>query len=139
LHPGRPVTGTHADTNNNSLVFKLNYGRTSFLLTGDIEQEAMEKLSNDGDQLASTVLCLPHHGSSNGLYPDFLKHVQPRVAVIQVGEHNRFNHPAPAVLQYWVDQGVPVYRTDRHGAVTVTSDGNNLKVETVLNPEKSKM
>lgn len=127
--------GSGSPENNRSLVLKMAVNEVSFLFTGDIEAEAMAELVNayqGGSGLRSTVFKVPHHGSPYGLEEDFLAAVSPRLAVIQVGAKNNFGHPAPAVLEYWQRRQVPVYRTDRHGAITVLSDGHGVVVKTVL-------
>jgi len=136
MHPGVPIKGTDSDANNNSLIIKLSYLHTSFLFTGDAEVEALaelrkKKLSVD---FRSDVVKVPHHGSKNGLDPDFFDQVSPRMAVISVGK-NSFGHPDPEVLKYWHDKGTPVYRTDYYGAVTISSDGKEITVQTVKSPE----
>ncbi|NPV27179.1 MAG: DNA internalization-related competence protein ComEC/Rec2 [Firmicutes bacterium] len=129
LHPGRWLTGTRSDLNNNSLVLRLRYGQTEIMLPGDIEREAMTELLQAQVSLAADVYKLSHHGSQYALEPRFLQAVNPQAVVIQVGK-NSFGHPAPEVIQYWERQGVPIYRTDRDGAVTLTSDGRTIRVRT---------
>jgi competence protein ComEC len=137
LAPDYPLTKTRSDLNNNSLVLRLSYGQTTILLTGDIEMEAMEVIyKNHGNQLDCDIFLVPHHGSKYGLYEDFLSVIKPQAAVIQVGERNTFDHPAPEVIRYWQERGVPVYRNDLHGAITFWSDGRGWQVETVLGIEK---
>jgi competence protein ComEC len=121
---------THSDQNNNSLVLSIKYGKTTFLLTGDVEKEALTVLAASyADELAATVLKLPHHGSLYGIEPAFAEAVHPQFAVISVGKNN-FGHPAPETLQFWRELGVKVLRTDEQGAIIFESDGVNLSVST---------
>ncbi|MGH7272677.1 MAG: MBL fold metallo-hydrolase, partial [Polyangiaceae bacterium] len=60
--------------------------------------------------------------------PEFLAAVAPREAVISVGRRNRFGHPHPRALAALAAAGARVWRTDRDGAVTVTTDGRALDV-----------
>jgi competence protein ComEC len=139
LAPDTPLTGTRSDLNNNSLVLRLSYGQTSILLTGDIEMEAMEVIyKNHGNQLDCDIFLVPHHGSKYGLYENFLDVIEPQAAVIQVGERNTFDHPAPEVIRYWQERGVPVYRNDLHGAISFWSNGKAWKVETELGAKKGR-
>lgn len=129
LHP--PVNGgQELDINNRSLVLRISYGQISFLLTGDIETDAMQFMLDQ--HLTSTVYKAPHHGSRKGLNPHFLNRVNPKIVVISVGQDNSFGHPAPQLLQYWQRRLIPVYRTDQNGAVLFSTDGKNLRVSTVL-------
>ena len=87
--------------NNNSLVCKMQYLNFSILFTGDIEELAeriiLEKYSNT-NILKSTVLKVAHHGSKSSSIGDFLNKVEPKIALIGVGENNNFGHPNEGVL-----------------------------------------
>jgi competence protein ComEC len=124
LHPqGELLSGTDSDVNNNSIVLRLVYGRISFLLAGDVEEEAEAVLLFSNEDLASTILKSPHHGSDTSLNLRFLEVVNPQVAVIQVGADNQFGHPDPTTLAKLEEHGVMVLRTDQNGTVEVISDG----------------
>lgn len=130
-------SGAKKGSNNFSLVLQLTYGRFRLLLPGDLEKEGMEellgRLGNQAPQtLASNILLYPHHGSAGGLDPKFLEAVNPQAVIIQVGEDNSFGHPAPAVLNYWAQRWVPVYRTDRQGAITVIARPDRLLIQPFL-------
>lgn len=87
--------------NNNALVCKLNYKNFTMLFTGDIEEEAEKVLvlKYDGtDILKSTVLKVAHHGSKSSSTEEFLNLVQPKIALIGVGENNMYGHPNSDVL-----------------------------------------
>jgi competence protein ComEC len=130
LHPGPvPLTGTPADDNNNSLVLRLDYGKASFLLTGDAEAEAEADLVRAGQPLKADVLKVGHHGSRRSSTAPFLVAVAPRLAVIQVGSDNRFGHPHPEVLERLGP--ATILRTDLNGRVEVISDGEQLWTQTV--------
>jgi competence protein ComEC len=133
LHPG-PVqlTGTASDDNNNAVVLRLDYGRTSFILTGDTESEAEADMIAAGLPLRADVLKVGHHGSNGASSPAFIVAVAPRLAVIPVGADNKFGHPHPAVLERL--SGAEVLRTDLNGRIEVESDGQRLSVETQKTP-----
>lgn len=131
LHPGKEfIKGTDSDLNNNSVVMKLEHGDISFLFTGDVEEEAEREILLGGGNLTSDILKVPHHGSSSGCYLKFLENVNPKVAVISAGENNRYGHPASSTLNKLKQLGVEIYRTDKNGTVTITSDENKLWVGT---------
>jgi len=98
------------------------------MLTGDVEARVERALVRSGLYLHSTVLKLGHHGSPSSSIQAFLDAVGPQVAVIPVGEDNKFGHPSGEVLARL--EGMLVYRTDEDGAVTITSDGHRLWIET---------
>ncbi|MGH2437661.1 MAG: DNA internalization-related competence protein ComEC/Rec2 [bacterium] len=131
LHPEDPlIVGSGSDVNLNSVVVRLTYGHVSALFTGDIEGLIEGRLVESGDELRSTVLKVAHHGSRTSSRPEFLDAVSPQVAVISVGSWNPFGHPHLATLDALAAAGARLYRTDRHGAVTVESDGRTLWVRT---------
>lgn len=131
LHPGEPLSSSLNDT---SIVLKITFGQVSFLLTGDAEEAAEKELLERGYNLRSTVLKVAHHGSETGSTPAFIGAVRPEVAVIMVGENNSYGHPEAEVLELLQEYGVEIYRTDRHGTVVVTTNGET--VDTVTEKEE---
>ena len=124
-----PVTG-YSETNNTSLVLRIDYGNTSFLLTGDMENTAETDLVNSGANLKADVLQVGHHGSSTSTGYLFLNAVLPEMGVISCGAGNKYGHPHEETLSILRDAGVDVYRTDLLGTITVSSDGQNYTVAT---------
>lgn len=87
--------------NNNALVCKLNHKNYTMLFTGDIEEETEQVFVskyNSTDVLKSTVLKVAHHGSKSSSTEEFLKLVQPKIALIGVGKNNTFGHPNRDVI-----------------------------------------
>lgn len=117
------------DPNNNSIVIRLEYGKISFLFTGDIGQLAEGMYVNRyGNGLRSTVLKLPHHGSSESSSVPFLNSVMPEVAIISCGRNNPFGHPGKDVLARVEKMGTKIYRTDIDGAICIISDGKSYRI-----------
>jgi len=129
LHPGSELMEyTDADANNNSVVVRLVMGQVSLLLSGDIEEVAEERLAESGQELTSTVLKLPHHGSNTSSSAAFLNAVNPELVIISVGADNRFGHPSPQVLERLedlVEEG-RILRTDERGTIEVVTDGERI-------------
>ena len=73
---------------------------------------------------------VPHHGSRTSTLPDFVRHVRPRDGIISLGAGNPYGHPHPSVLNTLAEQRVRVWRTDIHGAVTVSTDGSTYEILT---------
>jgi competence protein ComEC len=122
-----PPAGYESEqTNATSLVLRLTYGEVSFLLAGDIGADVQRELM-EGGNLTVTVLKVPHHGSKTS-DPGFFAAVDPSLAVIPVGAGNPFGHPAPEVLAAL--SKASVLRTDLHGRVTISTDGQRLRVRT---------
>ncbi len=129
LQPEKPfLGGTSSDVNNNSLVLRLVMGNASFLLTGDIEEEAEGRLLAQKSDLRSTVLKVPHHGSKTATSPRLLAAVGPQLAIISVGTENRFGHPHQEALDRLAD--ARVYRTDLQGTIEIMTDGTRLWITT---------
>ena len=120
----------YSDTNDISIVLRIEYGSTSFLLTGDMEKTAETDLVNSGVNLRADVLQVGHHGSSTSTGYLFLNSVLPEMAVISCGVNNKYGHPHEETLSILRDAGVDVYRTDLQGTITIGSDGQNYTVGT---------
>ena len=124
--------GMERNANNASLVLRLDYGEVSFLLTGDIEDEAERYLvAHAGDELRADVLKVGHHGSRTSTTQVFLDAVGARSAVISAGRGNRFGHPHADVVER-LESAVGarnVFLTARDGTVEYVSDGQALWVE----------
>ncbi len=121
-----------SDINDSSLVFRIKYGRISFLFTGDIAANIENRLLRSGKDLKSDVLFVPHHGSVHSSSSDFIKKVACRYAIISAGKGNVFRHPHPLTLERYHAAQVHVLRTDQDGAVTITTDGTELSAETFV-------
>lgn len=90
------------------------------LLTGDVEEANQQRLlRRQRQQLSAGALQVPHHGGATNA-DGFHDAVGAAVGVIGVGHDNPFGHPSPHVVATLEDAGAEVYRTDRHGTVTVT-------------------
>ncbi len=122
-----PVEIVEDDLNNCSIVLKITYENNSFLFTGDAEKAEFETIYED---MSADVLKVPHHGSRTSTYKKFLERVNPQIAVISLGKDNEYGHPHKSTLKYLKEFGVTIYRTDKDATVIVTSDGNDILVET---------
>ena len=117
--------------NNNSLVFKLIYNNFSMLFPGDVLKQREKNLSKQMDiDLHSDVILAPHHGSSSSSTKVFLEKVSPASVIVSCGWQNRYGFPDDKVLKRYNAMGINIFRTDEHGAVSISSDGNNYKINT---------
>lgn len=135
LAPELPlITGTSSDINNNSVVLKVEFGRTAMLLTGDAQSEAEERLLSHGDgELRADVLKVGHHGSAYSSTPEFLAAVHPKITIISCGRHNVFGHPSPRTLAALQSTGALIYRTDLDGNVSVSTNGSLIESKSFAN------
>jgi len=123
-----PNSDYYEETNDFSAVARLTYNGCSFLFTGDAEAFSEREMLKNGMSLKANVLKVGHHGSSTSSTYKFLKKVDPDYAIIEVGEDNEYGHPHRETLKAL--EGVEVYRTDKHGTITVECDGVNINIAT---------
>jgi competence protein ComEC len=122
LAPSTPfLAETGDDVNENSIITRLSYndGSRIFreLFMGDAGEASEARLLASGADLRADVLKVGHHGSRYASTQAFIAAVNPRIAIISVGRHNTFGHPAPTTLETLMANGARVYRTDLCGAV----------------------
>jgi beta-lactamase superfamily II metal-dependent hydrolase len=126
LNPSSPRESE--ESNDNSVVLWLQVYDVTFLLTGDSEAPAEASILAAGYGVGSTVLKVGHHGSRTSTSAEYLDAVDPEIAVMSVGEGNRYDHPHQETLDKLALESVAVYRTDLHGTVRVTTDGGDYTV-----------
>ena len=114
------------DNNNSSIVCKVSYGDIDMLFMGDSEIETEEVLLENDLDLDCEILKVGHHGSETSTCDDFLYAVSPSLAIISVGEGNKYNHPSEEVLLRFSDNSVNCYRTDKLGTIELEIDGINI-------------
>ncbi len=115
--------------NNESLVVRLTFGRRGFLLTGDIEEETESRLAEIPGDLRADVLKVAHHGSKTSSTIEFLRRVNPQHVVISVASPSPYGHPHAEALQRLQTTGALIWRTSQCGAITISTDGDDLRVE----------
>lgn len=136
LHPSNELIGDNP-LNNNAIVCKFTYYHTKILFTGDIEKIAESQILKEYEDLnilQSTILKVGHHGSKTSTTQDFLDCVNPPIALIGVGENNKFNHPNDEVIERLKNKNTKIYRTDKNGEITikVNKDGK-IRIKTKFN------
>ena len=114
--------------NDDSVVIDLRDGDVSIVLPGDVEAAAESALAALLPPAPIRILLAPHHGSATSSTWPMIRGAKPSLVVISVGRGNRYGHPHRAVLDRYRDAGVPVWRTDLDGAITVRTDGRTAQV-----------
>ena len=126
LFPDRDVSGL--STNDGSIIAKLVYGGTSFLLPGDTTQNIEKYLIGlDGSNLDVDVLKLAHHGSKTSSSEPLLAVTTSEYAVISAGVKNRYGHPHREVLERLAKYNIPALGTYKEGTIIFESDGEQLR------------
>lgn len=116
--------------NEQSLVFRLTYGKFSMIFCADAGFEAERTMLNSGAELKSTVLKVGHHGSKYSTSKEFLERVHPELAVISAGSGNHFGLPAHQTIDLLKSKKISVYRTDLDGSIDISTDGVTWSVAT---------
>lgn len=123
-----PIKGKrYPDTNQYSIVTKIVYKDTSFILMGDATIENEVDIINNVPDIDIDVLKLGHHGSSTSSSDYFLTKTSPEIAIISCGKNNKYGHPHQEVMRVLKKHNVIPYRTDEIGDIVITSDGKQIK------------
>lgn len=131
LSPDNEAFVENASLNNSSLVLKLHYKDVKMLFTGDIEAEIERKLIEDKVDISADILKIAHHGSKTSNTEEFFELVNPRATIISVGKNN-FGHPSTEVIKRIDEMNVHSFRTDKHGAVLLKTDGKIISITTII-------
>ncbi len=112
--------------NLSSLTLRVEFGNNSFLFMGDAEKQNEKTITWP----KTDVLKVGHHGSDTSSSKEFLEQVNPKYAIIMVGEGNTYKLPKQPIIDRIEKQGSKIYRTDKNGNIKIISDGNNLEIKT---------
>lgn len=118
--------------NNNAIVCVVKYKNRRILFTGDIEKVAENEMVKEyTNGLKADILKVGHHGSKTSTTKEFLDLINPSVALIGVGQNNKFGHPNEDVIKRLEEKNIQIYRTDEMGEISVIIDKNGkIKINT---------
>lgn len=122
LFPDRDPRGM--DTNDASIVLKLTYGNTCFVLSGDAPQ-TIERyvIGLEKENLKCQVLKAGHHGSKTSTSQEFLYFVKPEIVIFSAGKDNTYGHPHQEVTDRVKNSGAQIFSTAESGTIQIQSDG----------------
>lgn len=129
LHILAPMPGGDGANNRSTAVKLVGPDSASFTmwLASDAEHEEIswfESAAYDRDPgMRVNVLKADHHGSCNGVTPAYLALLQPQWVIASVGALNEYGHMHAQAKTIYRKAGVPWYRTDQNGTVTIRSPG----------------
>ena len=109
---------------------QITAGKTSFLMTGDIEKAVEKQILTNYPDLKTTILKAAHHGSKTSSHDDFINTIKAKVGIISVGANNSYNHPSAEVVEALRNSGMDLYRTDINGTVTIECAEDRYKIFT---------
>jgi competence protein ComEC len=135
--PEEPFVGRR-NLNNKSLIAKLSDDQTDILITGDAEIEALQlAYEKYGALLKADILLVPHHGSDDALHINFLKAVDPEIALISAGDNPQYDASRKVVFEAMRLLEINIWRTKRDGRILVSYDSEGeLKIETALSGQQ---
>lgn len=116
------------EINDNSVVLQMTYKNISFLFAGDTQLNAETMYAKNLQHI--TVLKVAHHGSATSTGAYLISKTHPNISVISVGAGNTYGHPDSYTIKRLTSDNSTVYRTDKDGYITITTDGNNYSVIT---------
>jgi len=128
LYPSESFVGIRQlaeidNLNNASVVSKVNYKNFSALLPGDLEKEGQNKLLQGSSDLSVQVIKIPHHGSDTAASQPFLEKISPKLAIISVGQDNKYGLPGQIIFSILQKLNCQVLQTSQSGTIKVESDG----------------
>jgi competence protein ComEC len=129
LHILRPMPRASLE-NNRSVAIKLvgpDSASFTMWIAGDAEHAAIRQFEKAGyavnPGMRVDVLKADHHGSCNGVTPRYLELTQPEWVVASLGAQNDYGHMHEQAKAEYRAAGIPWYRTDQNGTVTIRSAG----------------
>jgi len=129
LYPQEALMEKQIDNvNNASIVVKAEYENARVLFTGDLEIDGQEILL-ESNGVEAEIYKVPHHGSSDGLFAEFLNAVRPQIAVVSAGE-NSYGHPSLRTLRALERSGAKVLETGREGDIIIILKSGNHSLQT---------
>lgn len=129
-------SGEASDTNSHSIVLSLRYLEFDLLLTGDLEGMGEGEVTKEIEEgkpqkripIYYDILKVAHHGSKYSSGSEFLHAAAPAYSIISCGADNSYGHPHKETLKRLIDSGCRIFQTPESGAVTVITDGKNMRI-----------
>ncbi len=123
-----PVVKDDTNLNNYSICLKFDFGNTRAIYTGDVEARIENLIIDSGTILDSDIFQAGHHGSVTSNSEEFVNALTPQIVVVSCGKNNDYGHPHEEIVDRFNTFGSEIYRTDELSDITITTDGNEIKV-----------
>lgn len=127
IYPQAKIDASVGDANNDSIVARMEYGKNSFLFTGDVESPAENEILESQENINADVLKVAHHGSKYSSSEAFLDAVSPETAIISVSATNSYGHPTEVVLEALKKRNIRIFRTDEEGDIIYSCENSKCK------------
>lgn len=121
-----PNKDNYSNTNDFSIVTKIEYGNNSVIITGDAEKESEMDIIKEGHNIKADILRVGHHGSNTSSTAPFIEKVNAKYYIISVGEDNSYGHPHKEVIERLGKTKGEILRTDKFGDIVFRLDGSNI-------------
>jgi competence protein ComEC len=120
-----PISPATDKEDNNSLVLLAEAAGGSILLGGDMEFPEEASLLRAGVIPRADVLKVPNHGDGDATSEEFLRAVQPKIAVISTSTEEKETTPDPRIMELLEQMNVETYQTQdsRTGVLVTLRDG----------------
>ncbi|MPQ44965.1 ComEC/Rec2 family competence protein [Clostridium tarantellae] len=122
-----PNKDSYEDLNDYSPIMKITFGNNSFLFTGDAEATAEKEVLDKKYNLKADVIKVGHHGSHSSSTPEFIKAVNPSIAIMSLATDNKYGHPHKETIETFSKQGIKTYQTNLDGNILLESNGSEIK------------
>ena len=122
--------------NNNSMILYLTYGKTHFLMTGDMEVEEELLFLQDHPNLDCDVLKLGHHGEKDATSIELLQAIKPKYGIITGNKKENPQSVNKKIQNRLKDfQVQPYYSQGKQLAFDFISDKKKISIQEVDNPK----
>ena len=119
---------TLSDENASSMILYGYIDNYSFLFTGDASYESERVLLSKYNISNIDILKVGHHGSNTSSSKEFIQKINPKYALISVGEDNKFKYPSSEVINNLSNS--IIFRTDCDGGILIRIKNNELDLRT---------
>ena len=129
-----PIDG-EGNHNDNSIAALFRAGRFTVLSLGDCESESIAKRIQAGTIATkeTDVLILAHHGADNGFTTDeFIKAINPRIAICSSNYDNQYEHPREEVRQILIQNNVHLFTTKTGDVIVECNEDNKVHVKNLV-------
>ncbi len=116
-------------TSSNSVVIRVEFGKVRYLLSSAIDRTIGNTL-REGHDVSADILMLPANGADYAHNMDFINAVNPKIAVVSPLPSKWSRKSLDRIMYELSEAGITLFRTDIDGAVTVETNGENLRVHT---------
>ena len=127
-----PNRDDYSQTNDFSIVTKIDYLKNSLIIAGDAEESSEIDMVNSNLDLRADLLRVGHHGGRSSSTEGFLNKVNPKYSIISVGRDNNYGHPHEETLERLSKVGTEILRTDQVGDIVFVSDGQKWRYESKI-------